>query len=241
MKLVSLALVAAVSLVSFAPCAFAQEKKDDARKEEPKKDETKKDEAKKSEPASDDAAVTKKLEAQQVNLNFDGTPLADALDTLQELTSINLVVSPAAKAKADKDQAKVTMKAKDLALKSALALTLASAELHSEVFHGVVFVMTKAESEKKDRPVVKLEGELKKKLEAQKVTFNFSDTPLSEVAQFLGDLTGLKFETSEKIDGEKVSVDLRLRNVSAASALAILARVTGLKVTQKKDVVQFTK
>jgi hypothetical protein len=72
-------------------------------------------------------------------------------------------------------------------------------------------------------------NEVTKKFQTQKLTFNFAATPLSEVVQFLQDVSGLVIRVSKAIDQEQVKVDLRLRDVGAWNSLIIIAEQTGFR------------
>jgi len=217
-------LLLMTSFAAFSGEAYAQEKKDETKKEA-------KEDA--------DAAVQKKLDDQKVNLNFDGTGFSDAIDTLHELSGLNIVVSTAAGEVVTSDQPKVSLKVKELALRDALNLVLASPGFVYRVRNGVVFVMTKDEAKKQDAITLELEGAVKKKLESQKLTFNFNSTPLSEVLQFLSDFTGVTVEADKAIDTEQVKIDLRLKGVIAKDAILIIANQAGFVVKQKKDKLVF--
>jgi type II secretory pathway component GspD/PulD (secretin) len=209
------------SLVALSCPVFAQEKKEEPKKEEPKKDDKK--------PEDPNAAIKKRLDGQKLTVNFDDTPLAEVMEFLHELTSVSFVFSKDARAKTA--DAKVKLKEKDALLKAILDKALGGQKLAYEVWKGVIFVSAK--DEKKDVPSVKLEGDAKKKLEGKRLTLNFPDTPLSEVLQFLGDFSGVKFSAGEKVDAEKTSVAVKLKDCVAADALAIICRATGLKAVTK--------
>lgn len=67
-----------------------------------------------------------------------------------------------------------------------------------------------------------------RRLEAQPVTLNFPKTPLSEVVNFLRDITGLNLTLAPGLDLER-EVSLRLRNTTLASALDLIAEQSGLR------------
>ncbi|HZU95720.1 MAG TPA: hypothetical protein VFF73_03360, partial [Planctomycetota bacterium] len=74
-----------------------------------------------------------------------------------------------------------------------------------------------------------------RKLTAQRITVNFSATPLSEIAPFLQDVTGIRFGLDPSVDAEQVKIYLRLRDVSGWSALETIARAASLAFTIEKD------
>lgn len=78
------------------------------------------------------------------------------------------------------------------------------------------------------------------KLDNQKVTINFQDTPFEEAINFLRDITGLNFVISNEAAGavSDRSVNLRLRDIRLKNALAlILAVEESLRWTIKHDVI----
>ncbi len=65
-------------------------------------------------------------------------------------------------------------------------------------------------------------------LETRKVTLNFPDTPLSDVVDFLQDITGLNITIASAIDGDDLSISLTLRDIRLGDALAIILEQVGL-------------
>jgi general secretion pathway protein D len=78
------------------------------------------------------------------------------------------------------------------------------------------------------------------KLENQKVTINFSETPFEEAINFLRDITGLNFVISNEATDviTDASVSLRLREIRLKNALALILAVDdSLKWSIKHDVI----
>jgi general secretion pathway protein D len=78
------------------------------------------------------------------------------------------------------------------------------------------------------------------KLENQKVTINFSETPFEEAINFLRDITGLNFVVSKDASDlvADASVSLRLREIRLKNALALILAVDdSLKWSIKHDVI----
>jgi type II secretory pathway component GspD/PulD (secretin) len=91
--------------------------------------------------------------------------------------------------------------------------------------------------EKEESPAVR---KINSKLENQKVTINFSETPFEEAINFLRDITGLNFVVSrEAADAvSDAAVTLRLREIRLKNALALILAVDDqLKWTIKHDVI----
>jgi hypothetical protein len=68
--------------------------------------------------------------------------------------------------------------------------------------------------------------DLRATLGSRKVTVNFPETPLTEVVSFLSDITGLAIGVSPLLDGEELTVSLRLRDVFLGDTLRIIAEQT---------------
>jgi len=104
------------ALLAFAGTAFAQESAQDPRKTE----------------------VINKLNSQRISLDFKDAPIEDVVNFLREFTGINFYIDPDIHAKLSEDQLKVTLKVKDLLLKSALKLMLTSKDMTAVYKEGVL-------------------------------------------------------------------------------------------------------
>lgn len=85
--------------------------------------------------------AVRKLESLKVSVDFQDVRLPEALDYLREVTGLNLVVLPKALEK-DGD-AKITLKVKDLTVKSVLKLLLSSRSLTLTYRDGALVVLPK--------------------------------------------------------------------------------------------------
>lgn len=93
--------------------------------------------------------ITRRLDSQKINLNFDDTPFGDAIDTLHELTSINFVIGTAAKELIDNEQVKVKLKVKDITVRNALNIVMSvKDDLIYVIKNGVIFITTKGGEKK---------------------------------------------------------------------------------------------
>lgn len=86
---------------------------------------------------------------------------------------------------------------------------------------------------------------IKEKLEAQKITVDFEETPFSNAIDFLKDVTGLNFVTSslaeEVVEGDALAVTLKVRDLPLKNALRlILDHNPELRYTIRNDVVFIT-
>jgi type II secretory pathway component GspD/PulD (secretin) len=123
----STVLAAALALGAAVP-GFAQ---DEAQERDPQKQ-----------------AVLNKLNTLRLSVDFDGTPLEDAVNFLREFSSINIVIDAEVSTKLSGDQSKVTLKVKDLTLKSVLKLMLSTRDLSAVYKEGVVLVVPKGRLDK---------------------------------------------------------------------------------------------
>ncbi len=87
------------------------------------------------------AEVIRKLEGLRVTVDFDQTPINDAIDYLREVTGLNLIVLP--KALEKEPDLKIRLKVKDLSVKSVLKLMLGSKGLAASYRDGAVVIMPK--------------------------------------------------------------------------------------------------
>lgn len=159
------ALLAALLLA--APAAVAQEGKPAPKKEDPKAKPTEKAgakaEPKKPAPEAPPPAVrtprTRKealliLEQVAISVNFDETPLRDAVNHLSVLTGVNMVLGPALIKEGDPDALKVTLRLRALPARQVLELMADSLHLGIGFQGGVLLVTTPKEA--RGKPVLRL-------------------------------------------------------------------------------------
>ncbi len=102
-------------------------------------------------PSSDDPRkqeILNRLSGMKIDLDFADTPLADVLDFIRDFAQINLVMDPHVAEQAAGDGMKVTIKVRELALKSALKLILQSKGLTAVYRDGVLLVLPQDEAKK---------------------------------------------------------------------------------------------
>jgi len=88
-------------------------------------------------------AINRRLEAQQITLNFDETPFEEAVNFLRDITGLNYVLSADAQDLVDNEQVMVSLRLRDITLKNALNLILASHEALSwRIEDGVIKIGT---------------------------------------------------------------------------------------------------
>lgn len=127
------ALLACLAGIAWGAMAFAQEGEGtDPRKQE----------------------VLNKLNSMRLSVDFNNAPLEQALDYLRDFSGLNLVLDAEVHQKFTEDRLKVTLKVKDLLLKSVLKLLLAPLDLTATFREGVLLILPK---EKVDRSSVTLQ------------------------------------------------------------------------------------
>jgi len=92
--------------------------------------------------------VVSKLNTMRVTVNFENTTMEEAIGFLRDFSGLNIVVDAEVYKTQSEDQLKVTLKVKDLLLKSILKLMLNSRELTAMYKEGVLLVVPKGKIDK---------------------------------------------------------------------------------------------
>ena len=92
--------------------------------------------------------ILNKLNSMRVSVDFKDQTLDDALGFLRDFSGLNLVVDAEVYTKLPEDQLKVTLRVKDLLLKSTLKLMLNSKELTATYKDGVILIVPKGKVDK---------------------------------------------------------------------------------------------
>ena len=92
--------------------------------------------------------VLNKLNTMRVTVDFTNSTLEEAISYLRDFTSLNIIVDAEVYKSQSEDQLKVTLKVKDLLLKSVLKLMLNSRELTAMYKEGVVLIVPKGKIDK---------------------------------------------------------------------------------------------
>jgi len=92
--------------------------------------------------------VVNKLNTMRVSVDFANNTLEEAIAFLRDYTSLNIVIDAEVYKSQSEDQLKVTLKVKDLLLKSVLKLMLSSRELTAMYKEGVILVVPKGKIDK---------------------------------------------------------------------------------------------
>ncbi|MBI3855187.1 MAG: hypothetical protein HY293_05800 [Planctomycetes bacterium] len=94
------------------------------------------------------AEVINKLNTMRVSVDFANQSLEEAIAFLRDFTGLNIIVDAEVYKNQSEEQLKVTLKVKDLLLKSVLKLVLSSRELTAMYKEGVVLVVPKGKVDK---------------------------------------------------------------------------------------------
>jgi hypothetical protein len=86
-----------------------------------------------------------KLNTMRLDVDFKNQPLEDSLDFIREFSGLNIVVDGKVTESFSEDQLKVTMKVRDLLLKSILKLMLGPRGLTATYRDGVILIVPKSE------------------------------------------------------------------------------------------------
>ena len=92
--------------------------------------------------------VVNKLNSMRVTVDFTNSTLEEAISFLRDFTGLNIVIDAEVYKSQSEDQLKVTLKVKDLLLKSVLKLMLSSRELTAMYKEGVILVVPKGKIDK---------------------------------------------------------------------------------------------
>jgi hypothetical protein len=196
-----------------------------------------------SEESSD---VRRRLERQSVSVNFDGTPFAEAVDTLRDVTSLPFVVATSATDLIDNEQLKVSYRARDVRLQDALADICRSQAITWTVKNGVILFLLRSSvpdsvaAVDTTRVTLALRGatvpELVAALEARNIdviaspeawssrgTFSLvaDDEPLASFAETIGSWTPLRAWLVPREEGASV---LAIGSTVPGTSDALLAR-----------------
>ena len=92
--------------------------------------------------------VLNKLNTMRVTVDFTNTTMEEALNYLRDFSGLNIIVDAEVYKSQSEDQLKVTLKVKDLLLKSVLKLMLTSRDLTAMYKEGVVLIVPKGRIDK---------------------------------------------------------------------------------------------
>ena len=99
--------------------------------------------ARQQESQQDVIEINRRLESQQITLNFDRTPFNEAIDFLRDITGLNYVISTEAQELVDNETVEVSLRLRNISLNNALKLIVASnPSLRWRIESGVIKITT---------------------------------------------------------------------------------------------------
>jgi hypothetical protein len=136
------ALAAVLALLLAAPSALPGDEKPKAVVAKPRPAPRSKKEA------------LKFLERTTISVDFDGTPLADAVAHVSALAEVNILIGPALRAEGGLDARKVTLRLRKVTTRQALEFVAGGQDLGIGFVSGVLTVTTRKEA--RGKPVLRL-------------------------------------------------------------------------------------
>jgi hypothetical protein len=91
--------------------------------------------------------VLNKLNSMRISVDFNNIPMEETLNFIREFSGLNIVVDGEVMTKLTEDQLKVTLKVKDLLLKSVLKLMLNPRDLTAVYKEGVLLILPKGKAD----------------------------------------------------------------------------------------------
>ncbi|MBI2932572.1 MAG: hypothetical protein HYY16_13055 [Planctomycetes bacterium] len=168
------------------------------------------------------AEILNKLNTQRVSMDFKEASLEDVVDFLRDFSGINFHVDPDIRERVGGEPVRITIKVKDLLLKSALKLMLSSRDLSAVYRDGIVIIQHKDQGAAEVKVVVydvrdllfKLEDfpgptvELKPNGVGPDIVFVIEDPKPAITEEFIVDI--VKSHTGDRSweENPKASVDL---------------------------------
>ena len=185
----------------------------------------------------------------KVSFDFVETPFTEALSFFQTLTRVNMILDP--QALRGRERTAVTLKVEDMVLEKALKRVVKLANLDYALLDDAVFVSTperlakavateearrrvEARAREAEEPAWK--REIREQL-ARRVTFEFVETPLTEVIPFLQMLTKMSIILDPDLDRSKREITLRVTKMTLARALRWMLRLVELDYILKDGAV----
>lgn len=99
-------------------------------------------------PTEEVLEINRRLDTQQITLNFEQTPFDEAINFLRDITGLNYVLSGDAQDLVENESVTVSLRLRNITLKNALNLILASHEtLTFRIESGVIKIGTKSDQE----------------------------------------------------------------------------------------------
>ncbi len=171
-----------------------------------------------------DRMLDYKLE-QSVTLDFADTPANEFFQFLRVVSNLNIVLTPQYLMNASH----ITLKATDLRLKDCIQQALFLTHGSSMHFHGVVLVGTPKEIQefKLQKWPEDPEHSIEQKLLEQRVSLDFSDTPLTDFVDYFASRAGINIVLHPVFFQQQVLVNIQVQDVSMLTVLRIVCLLNG--------------
>ena len=168
----------------------------------------------------------------RLSFDFVNTPLADVLSFLSCITPIHFVVDDLQ----DIRKRPATLRVSKMRLDHALGWICRAAHVKYGITKELILVTTperiarwrKRLKEGPYRGPENMPDKLRANME-KRISFDFMETPLTDVAASLSDLTGVKIQFAPEVEAKKLLVTLKASEIRIGSALAWVARLHDLK------------
>jgi hypothetical protein len=186
----------------------------------------------------DAVVVFKKLELMRVDLMFEDAKLEDILVFIRDFSGLNVVLDPTlADGKVDKYEMK------DATLRSCLEILCAVKDLDFDYRYGVLFLSTPLRLWSLD-PAVGLpmanawekqilggaDAAAADKIRSIRITIDMQNAPISAVADYLSEISGIKFKTDPAIADPPITVKVMDATLDRALRLMTLPRDWDLRI-----------
>jgi hypothetical protein len=178
-------------------------------------------------------AKTEKGLTAKVNVNFEETPLEDALMFLGQFANVSINYDPWLYAKERRKVRNITLKMEDVMIRTALTDALRAEGLAWDIRWGGVFVSTPGRLGELPLDAripgfgetgVEESRALEKRILEEKVSFSFDQAGLPDVLEFIRNLKGVNIVVDDKraADAEKAIVTASVEGMPIAAALSLL-------------------
>ncbi|GEM_PF-3699391 len=178
------------------------------------------------------ADALRKFGALLVSVDFTDTPLADVAEFLSDYTGHGFHCGPEAR------EVRVTLKVEDLALVDVIDLLVRAAGVTTSFRFGSVVFATPGDVERASQARFTIdpptEGdpawlvEARSRLRTQRLTVDFSGTPLGDAVMYLREVTGLGFVVLTETSSAEILVNLKMSEVPVERIIAAICADAGI-------------
>ena len=181
-----------------------------------------------------EAEIRQKL-ARKVTFDFVDMPLEDAMNFMRNLSKVTMVIDP--KVMAPNPPAPIKLRVSDMSLDLALEWILKLDDLHYVLCDNALFISAGAEvptpavavaqPKAVDQAVAKADEQTRAKL-VRKLTFDFVETPLSEIVGFMATLTKENIILTPAARAKNAPITLHVADMQLDQALKWVLRLADL-------------